>query len=624
MSTSPIGSSTVPTLFALGNSTTLPIPSTSSGSTSTGTTSSATGASTTPLSLAVSGLESGLDWQSLVTQIEQADRAPETVLQNQQTTMQTQNTALGTIVSALQKVQTDVTALQQDSLYDASSTTAGDPTILSATSANGTAAGTYTFDISQLASASIQNGTANSSGALNATNDVSGLVLANANFSQPVTAGTITVNGQQIAITTGETLQDVFTAINTATNGAVTGSYDNGTDTIKLSSSSPITLGSTNDTSNFLQVAQLYNGDTATNTITSVNKLGSVQLDSTLADANLATPVTGDTNGNGSFTINGVSIAYNVNTDTIRNLLVKIDTSGAGVSAAYDSINNRFVLTNSTTGNLGISLQDTTGNFLAASGISDGTLVAGKNLEYSINGGGQRTGYSNTISDANSGITGLSVTALNGGTTTVQVQTDTSSLSSAITQLITDYNSAQTAISAQTAVTTSSTGAITAGPLENDPGVMNLGSQLRRAVFGEVSGLSGSINQLAQLGFSTNGQDDTISQSDPTALSNALSTNLSGVQDFFTNSTQGLATTLTTTLANLVGNSTGTTGSLVNEQNNLTQQSSNITNQINTIEQSVLAEGARLTTEFEAMENSMAEINSQQTYLTQAINNGTI
>jgi flagellar hook-associated protein 2 len=212
--------------------------------------------------------------------------------------LQTQNTALGSIISALQKVQTDVTALQQDSLYDASSTTVGDPTILSATSANGTAAGTYTFDISQLASASIQNGTANISGALNATNDVSGLVLADANFSQPVTAGTITVNGQQIAITTGETLQDVFSAINTATNGAVTGSYDSGTDTIKLASSSPITLGSTNDTSNFLQVAQLYNGDTAADTITSVNRLGSVQLDSTLADANLATPITSDTNGN--------------------------------------------------------------------------------------------------------------------------------------------------------------------------------------------------------------------------------------------------------------------------------------------------------------------------------------
>jgi len=618
MSSLSIGSLTTPNLF--GDLTTLP----------TTTSSAASGSST---DLAISGLESGLDWQSLVSEIEEADRAPETVLQNQQTTIQGQNTALGTIISALQAVQKDVTALQQDSLYDTCSTSVGDSSVLSATADNGTATGTYTFDIGQVASASVQNGATNISGPLSSTDDVSNLVLANANFSQPVTAGTITVNGQQISITTSETLQNVFDAISTATNGAVTGSYSSGTDTITLSSASPITLGSTTDTSNFLQVAQLYNETTAnsydsntdTYTLTSANKLGSVQLEATLANANLATPITGDSNGNGSFTINGVTINYNVNTDTIGGLLNEINSSGAGVTASYDSINNQFVLTNASTGDLGISLQDNTGgNFLAATGISGGELVPGDNLEYSVDGGGQIISYSNTISDSSSGITGLSVTALNKGTTTVQVSADTSNLSSAITQLITDYNSAQSAISTETAITNSSTSSITAGPLADDPNVMNLGSQLREAVFGEIAGFSGSINQLSQLGFTTDGNDNTITQSDPTTLSNALSTNLSAVQDFFTNSTNGLTTSLSNFVANLVGNSTGTTGSLVSEQSNLTQQSTNITNQINTIEQSVLAQGAELTTQFEAMESTMAQINSQESYLSQAITAGTI
>ncbi|MGD1019100.1 MAG: flagellar filament capping protein FliD [Verrucomicrobiia bacterium] len=588
------------------------------------------------MNLSISGLESGLDWQSLVSEIEQADRAPETVLQNQQTTIQGQNTALGAIITALKAVQKDVTALQQDSLYDACSASVGDSTVLSATADDSTATGTYTFDIGQVASASVQNGKTNISGALNSTNNVSTLVLADANFSQPVTAGTLTVDGQQINITTGETLQDVFNAISTATatitNGPVTGSYNSGTDTITLSSSGPITLGSTTDTSNFLQVAQLYNetaassynSNTDTYTITSANKLGSVQLDATLAHANLATPITGDTSGNGSFAINGVKIQYNINTDTISGLLNKINSSGAGVTATYDNINNRFVLTNASTGNLGISLQDNTGNFLAATGISGGTLVAGNNLEYSVDGGGQRVSYSNTISGSSSGITGLNVTAVKGGTTTVQVSANTANLSSAITQLVTDYNSAQSAISTETAITTSSTGAITAAALASDPNAMNLGSQLREAVFGEISGLSGSINQLAQLGFSSDSTDNTITQSDPTALSNALSTNLSAVQDFFTNSKKGLTTSLSAFATDLVGNDIGATGSLVNEQSNLTKQSGNITNQINTIEQSVLAEGARLTTEFEAMESAMAQINSQQQYISEEITAGTI
>jgi len=136
--------------------------------------------------------------------------------------------------------------------------------------------------------------------------------------------------------------------------------------------------------------------------------------------------------------------------------------------------------------------------------------------------------------------------------------------------------------------------------------------------------LSGSINQLSQLGFSTNGSDNTISQTDTTALSNALNNNLSDVQDFFNNSTSGLTTSLTPYLASLAGNNTGTTGSLVNEQNNLTTQYSNLTNQINTIEQYVQSQGQQLNNEFVAMENAMASINTQQQYLTQSINNGTL
>ncbi|HVM59861.1 MAG TPA: flagellar filament capping protein FliD [Verrucomicrobiae bacterium] len=620
MAVSSVSSSTSPSIYTLGN--------TSSTTSNSSSSSSSNSSGTSQLSLALSGLESGLNWQTLVTEIEQADRAPETTLQNQQTTIQSQVTALGTLISALKTVQSDVTALKQYALYDARSASVGDSSMLSASAYNGTNTGTYTINIGQLATASVQNGTTNIAGTLNSSNDVSSLVLANASFSQPITAGTITVNGKQITISTSETLQQVFDAISTATNGAVTGSYSaTGTnaDEITLSSSSPITLGSTTDTSNFLQVAQLYNGSKPSNTITSANKLGSVQLNATLANANLAVPITGNSSGNGSFSINGVTFNYNINSDTISGLLNEINSSNAGVIATYDNVNNRFILTNASTGNLGISLQDgANSNFLGATGISGGTLTAGTNLQYTINGGGQRVSYSNTIDPTNSGISGLTMTALNKGITTVQVQADTTALSSAITQLVTDYNSAQSAIATQTAITTDSSGTVTSAALASDPTAMNLGTQLRQALFGQLSGLNGTINQLSQLGFESNSTDNTLTQSDPTELANALSNNLSAVQDFFTNSTNGLATSLGKTLTSLVGNVFGATGSLVNEQNSLSKQSSNITGQINTIEQSVLAEGQRLTNEFVAMENAMAQVNSNQQFLTQALNAGTL
>jgi len=49
-----------------------------------------------------------------------------------------------------------------------------------------------------------------------------------------------------------------------------------------------------------------------------------------------------DGSGNGAFTINGVSIGYNATSDTIGGLINRINKSGAGVTANYDSANDRF------------------------------------------------------------------------------------------------------------------------------------------------------------------------------------------------------------------------------------------------------------------------------------------
>ena len=54
--------------------------------------------------------------------------------------------------------------------------------------------------------------------------------------------------------------------------------------------------------------------------------------------------------------------------------------------ARYDSLNDQFTLTNNTTGDLGMALEDVTGNFLAATGLSGGALNRGQNLTYTVNG----------------------------------------------------------------------------------------------------------------------------------------------------------------------------------------------------------------------------------------------
>jgi flagellar hook-associated protein 2 len=354
----------------------------------------ATTTSLQPSDLAISGLASGFDWQSLVAQLVQVERAPETQLQTQQSTIQQQNNALGSIKTEMSVLQNDVTALLAPGFFDSRTAATSNSTLASATAAAGTTEGTYAFNITQMATAAVLQGTAGAGAALSSTNDVSGLTLSAAGFATPVTAGTFTVNGAQVTVASTDTLADVFANISAATNGAITASYSATdpvtgakTDKITLSSSSEIVLGSATDTSNFLQVAKLSNNTTGT--VTSSASLGAVMSTSTLDQANFATPIT---NGAGAFQINGVAINYNAASDKLTDVISRINDSSAGVIATYDPSKNQFSLTDKNTGDIGISVQNVSGNFLQATGFltvagtNSGTLVHGTNPTFATGG----------------------------------------------------------------------------------------------------------------------------------------------------------------------------------------------------------------------------------------------
>lgn len=573
-------------------------------------------------SLSVAGLASGMNWQSTVQALAEAERAPETQWESQQSSLNTQNSDYTSLLGDLTTLQLDVETLQDPSLYESTTAQTSNSAIATATTNDDANTGTYSFDISQLATAAQINGTSNISQTLVPDDNPADVTLATAGFATPVTAGTFTVNGQQITVSTSESLQQVFDDIASATNNAVTAAYNSEADTITLSSSSPIVLGSATDTSNFLQVAGLYtNGK---DSITSNSTLGSVQLDVPMSQSDLSTAITDGGSGNGAFTINGVTINYDASTDSIQDVLDDINNSAAGVTATYDTLNNRFVLTNNTTGNIGISLQDVSGqgNFLAATGLSSGTLQNGQNLLYTLNGNTstQLQSESNTISSASSGITGLSVTALDTGSVTVTVASDTSAITTAVQQFVTDYNTTQSFLSTQQAVTTDSSGDVTPGPLTGDLTADDIVSGLSTAANGAVSGLSGTVQMLADLGIQTNGQNNTIALSDSSTLQSALTTNLSAVEQFFTDPTNGWATQMNS----FINNTIGTNGTLTNHQATLAQESSDITTQINNLETKISNDSAQWTSEFEAMEAAESQVNQEMTYLSEQVSNGTL
>ena len=585
--------------------------------------SSSSNASSLASSLAVTGLASGVNWSTVVQQLGQAERAPETQWRNQQSVIAAQNDAYSTINTNLTALKKDAQTLRDSSFYNSVVAESSNPAIASASVASSTPTGDFTFNITQLATAAQINGTSYVSQVLDPGGDPSSVTVGAAGFSTPVTAGTFTVNGAQVTLAKTDSLQQVFDNIAAATGNKVTASYSAATDKITLTSSdgSPIVLGSATDTSNFLQDAQLYNNNSGT--VSSASTLGHVNTLATLSAADLKTAVTDGGSGKGAFTINGVTINFNASTDTIQSVLNTINESAAGVSASYDSVNNQFKLVNRTTGDVGIALKDVTGNFLAATGLAGGTLSHGKNLLYNLNGSAQQiVSQSNTIGSASSGILGLSVTALTTGTTTVNVSSDTTTISNAIQKFVTDYNTAQSFITSQQAVTTAADGSVTPGTLTGDTNTSDIAAKLRSlaAAVKAIAGTSGAVKQLSDLGFQTNGQDNTIALSNASTLTSLLAGNLNDVKALFSDSTNGLMAQL----SSFIDNTVGTDGTLTGRQSDLVKQSSSISTQIANLETKISNDTNHWNSEFQAMETAQSKTNQELTYLSQGVSNGSL
>jgi flagellar hook-associated protein 2 len=573
----------------------------------------------------LAGLISGFDWRSFIDQILAAESKPITNLQVEKATNTRKSTALASLGTKITDLQTSVNALKADGLFTsrtAKSTTSG--STWSASASAGTAAGSYKINVTQLATTAKLSGAAGVSSGIAPTNDVSGVTIAALPTASAVTAGFFSVNGQQVTVAATDSLADVLARINTATSGTVTAAYNSGTDGIELTSGSSITLGAANDTSNFLSVARLRNN--GTNAIASSGTLGSAGLNTTLSSARLDDPITAvDGSGAGSFSINGVAISFNNNTDTINSVLSRINASTAGVTAAYDQASDRFTLTNKVTGDIGVSVTDVDGGFLDAIGLRTGTtLTSGKNALYTLNGGGTLVSQSNSLDSSSHGVTGLSVTASTQTEETITVGGDTDKMKAAINDFISKFNSVESYIEQQTKITIGADKKVASSLLASNREIQNWASQFRSMAFSSISGLTGTVSKLSDLGINFTSTESTLSITDSAKLDTALREKASDVVEFFSTATTGFSAKFDTFAKTLMGSSgTGAGGLLGAQSDTLTKQNSSIDLQIAAIQRKLDTQKALLTTGFIEMENAQSKIKQMQQQLNQALGTST-
>lgn len=558
--------------------------------------------------LQVAGLASNFDWKAFVDQIMDVERAPAARLEKEKSTNTQKVNLLATLGTKLTTLQDSAQALKASALFGkrtATSSVTG--STWGMTAATNTAVGAYKISVSQLATTASVKGATNVAAALNpASNDVSALTIANLPLGQAVTAGEFTVNGAKVSVALTDSLQDVFDAISTATGGSVTASYDHVSDKISLTSSAGnVMLGAANDSSNFLRAMKLGNNGAAA--VTSSGQLGTVKTAAVLSSANLSTPITAvDADGVGMFSINGVDISYDVDSDSLSAVVERINKSTAGVTASYDALNDRLVLTNKSTGDLGISVSESAGGLLGALGLTSGTtFTRGENAEFKLNDGDILTSASNTLDETAHGITGLSITVKSEETQTVTVTADTSAMRKKIETFIDDFNDVQSFLETNTKVSSDAKGTVSAAVLSSNREIQDWARSLRSMAFAAVSGITGSVWRLNDLGIDFKSGTNELEIEDEVAFEDALSEATSDVGEFFTRASTGFGAKLDTYL-NSIAEQNETQRERINDSN------TSIDEQIAAIERRLVQQRAVMESAFIAMETAQSRIKQQQ------------
>ena len=242
-------------------------------------------------------------------------------------------------------------------------------------------------------------------------------------------------------------------------------------------------------------------------------------------------------------------------------------------------------------------------------GLSFTKAVTGTNASLVVDGI-PISSASNTVSNVINGVT-LNLGSPSPSTpVTVNVNPDTTQVTSAINTLVSAYNTVITEINSQFNVAADGSGG---GPLETDNSLREVQSQLLGALSYSISGNSGIVN-LASIGLNFN-NDGTLSV-DSGKLASTLSSNFSAVQNLLQNTTTGFSQNLSTVLSNI--NSPGT-GILSLDSQSLNNTSQGLSRQLSDLQAALLVQQANLTTIYSRVNTTLQELPLLESQISQQL-----
>jgi flagellar hook-associated protein 2 len=320
-------------------------------------------------------------------------------------------------------------------------------------------------------------------------------------------------------------------------------------------------------------------------------------------------------------------------TDTLTDVATAINNASAGVSATIISDGTQSFLTLSAQATgadnvIHVTATDDDGNHTDTSGLSRLVYDAGvtENLTQtqppldailSVDGIANITRSSNTISDVIAGVTLTLKTAPDApdDTTTITISRSTGAVNDKLSAFLKAYNKVVDFITEKQKFNAETQAG---GPLLGDNTAALIQRQLRSLVNNPLSGLTGSIRSLADLGVTQNAAGQ-LELSDSEALSTALTNDFNGVVQFFTQTTtgaKGFSAQATTTLDGIL---TAPTGTLAVRQASIQQKITRLNDETERQEKRVAATEERLRAQFTALESVISQLRSTESFLSQQI-----
>lgn len=547
------------------------------------------------------GIGSGLDANTIVSQLMNVERLPLNTLDTKITGVNTKISAFGSINSLLDTLKTAATTLADANKLAPFKAESSTSATLSATASSTAAAGSYSVNVQRLATA----------------HKVSTDALTGTATTAVVGAGTMTISlGDDDPSTTSVDERSPITV--TMGSGATLGDLR---DAINSASGSKVTANIISTTSGGITQSKLIltAKDTGKNinTTTDLAALGTIQTVGGPHTVANTTAFAGGTEkvGQGTLAITTGTTTTNVTIAagaTLNDVVTTINgTAGVGVTAS--------VFTDTTGTHLKLTATDS--NKLVSYTAVDDDMADG--FDFSKLRGFNSVGTppqiaqtalltiegqsvestSNTISSA---ISGVSLSLAQTGTTTLTVARDQDAAKTAVDSFVKAYNDLNTKMRSLSAYDATNK---TSSTLTGDSTVRNIQNQLSSILAGLPGSSSGSYSRLSDLGI-TLGANGALSV-DASKLTTAIGkdfASLTNVLNSYGSDFKDKITSMTKT-GGLLSGKTDSLNAMIKSYN---QQKDSLSLRLDSIEK-------RYRAQFTALDTAVASMQKTSTYLTQQL-----